>query len=126
MNGYAIFICVALVAFFAWAAWVICASRFQFYLADVERLTRYIEACQWAASMRVSPVDIDCYSLYRMSDSMKRWADKTGGNPLEITAFRDYCNSEGFNFSVVTDVKSLSGPWVFADSSIDGSIVGRV
>lgn len=92
MSGLAIFICVVFVGWSAYSFWYGCKSRDNLYSADLQRLTRYIEACQWVASMRVSPVDIDCYSLYRLSESMKKWADETGKDPLEISAFRDYCN----------------------------------
>lgn len=92
MDWLAFLICVVFVAFNSWSLWCGKRSRDKFYAADVQRLTRYIEACQWVASMRVSPVDIDCYSLFRMSESMRRWADETGKNPLEISSFRDYCN----------------------------------
>lgn len=92
MHGSAILICVIFVARSSFSFWYGARSREKKYEADAQRLARYIEACQWVASMRVSPLDVDCYSLFRMSESMKKWADATGKNPLEISAFRDYCN----------------------------------
>ncbi len=118
----AIFACVLFFGFGSYSLWYGKRSRDKFYAADIQRLTRYIEACQWVSSMRVSPYDIDCYSLYRLSDSMKKWADETGKNPLEITQFRDYCNW------LIGYTKALSAKdgWLLVESLVDGPIVSSV
>lgn len=100
MDSAAILMCAIFLFWSGFSFWYGARSRDKYFADDHQRLTRYIEACQWVASMRVSPYDIDCYSLFRMSDSMKKWAEETGNNPLQISAFRDYCNW------LITPVKS--------------------
>lgn len=122
MEGLAIFLCLLFVGFSSYSFWCGSKGRDKFYAEDIQRLHRYIEACQWVASMRVSPVDIDCYSLFRMSESMQKWSQETGKNPLEISDFRDYCNW------LIGSSTAMSEPkvWMHGNSLIDGPIINSV